>query len=167
MLNDLPTFIDPSQLAHSHHRLTGQVALAQMTRIHDRLSDIQGDVLIDWQFGIDDKHRTKIDGYIKTQFIMLCMRCMQPMSWTIDAKTALILLKDGQSSDDIPDDYEGISLTITPISLTSLIEDELILALPLVARHTVCPSNEYVLSENVTEPLTPSNPFHILSELKK
>jgi uncharacterized protein len=167
MLNDLPTFIDPAQLAHHHSRLKGHVTLAQMTRVHGSLSDIQGDVFIDWQFDMDRKYRITINGQIQTQLIMLCMRCMQPMPWTIDAKTTLILLNDGQSPDEIPDDYESISLTTTPTSLISLIEDELILALPLVARHTVCPSNEYLFSESITEPLTPPNPFHILSQLEK
>jgi uncharacterized protein len=172
-LGDLPTFIDPLQLARYCSHLTGRVALAQLLRVHDSLCDVRGDVSIDWYFAIDNQQRIIVDGYVQAQLPMICQRCRQLLEYAINAKVALIMLMSGQSEDDLPKGYEALTLTTTPISLISLLEDELILALPIVAKHMVCPSNEYlgpdnVVADLVVADLTPRhNPFEVLSQLRR
>ena len=105
---------------------------------------------------------------MQSEFSVLCQRCLQPMLWPIDTKMALIILnKKPNQHEELPVKYEVLTLTSTQVPLITLIEDELILALPIVVRHTVCPSNEYQLSDSLTEHnIFPNNPFHILSQLK-
>jgi len=166
MLKDLPTFIEPKQLAFQDTRLKGAVALAQMSRLHDSLYDSKGDVNIDWLFGLDDKQRPTIVGRVQAQLSLQCQRCLQAMPWAIDANVALMILKEGQTEDDLPVGYESLTLTKIPVSLTTLIEDELILALPIVVKHTVCPSNEFQMRESENNNNVQNNPFHVLSSLK-
>lgn len=167
MLKDLPTFIDPKLLAFQGCHLKGRVALAQMSRMADRLSDFKGDVEIDWLFALDEKQRATIQGSVQAQLSLQCQRCLQPMPMAIDAKVVLMILKEGQTEDELPEGYEALTLTKTPVSLITLIEDELILALPIVAKHTVCPSNEFEMSESELENNhLQNNPFHVLSSLK-
>ncbi|MEK8021990.1 MAG: YceD family protein [Candidatus Parabeggiatoa sp.] len=167
MLKELPTLIEPVGLAFQGKQLKGQVSLMQMSRLHDSLCEVGGEVYIDWLFTTDDKQRPTVIGSVQTLLKMICQRCLQPMQWPIDAKVALIILKNGQTEDELPVGYEALTLTSTQVSLITLIENELILALPIVARHTTCPSNEYQLAENFNKDLTyQNNPFHVLSELK-
>jgi len=165
MLKDLPTFIDPKHLAFQGARLKGAVALSHMSRLHESLYDSEGDVEIDWLFGLDDKQRPTIVGRVQAQLSLQCQRCLQAMPWVIDANVALMILKEGQTEDDLPVGYESLTLTKIPVSLITLIEDELILALPIVAKHTVCPSNEFQMRESENNNLQ-NNPFHVLSSLK-
>lgn len=168
MLKDLPSLIEPSLLAFQGCRLKGRVALTQMKRLCNSLCDVRGDVYIDWLFATDDKQRPIIEGSMQTQLSILCQRCLQPMHWPIDTKTALIILnKEPNQDDKLPVKYEVLTLTSTQVQLITIIEDELILALPIVAKHTVCPSNEYQLPDSLAEHNTFSNnPFHVLSQLK-
>ena len=66
---------------------------------------------------------------------------------------------------DLPVGYESLTLTKIPVSLTTLIEDELILALPIVVKHTDCPSHEFQMCETENNNIQ-NNPFHVLSSLK-
>ncbi|RKZ90636.1 MAG: hypothetical protein DRR19_09475 [Candidatus Parabeggiatoa sp. nov. 1] len=168
MLKSLPTWIFPKRLALARDNLKGHVALAQMERLHDSLCDVQGDAHIDWSFAMDDKQRPTISGSVHAQLPMLCQRCLQPMLWPVDKRVALVILThEPTENEELPAGYEANTLINTPNSLITLIEDELILALPIVAIHSICPSNEYQLQETLAEDLTfQNNPFYVLSKLK-
>lgn len=170
MLEELPVFIDPKRLSQENGHLKGKFALAQMERLHADLCEIKGNVYIDWSFAFDEHRHPTIQGRVQAQLSMYCQRCLQPMEWAIDAEVALVILAEGQEEEDLPTGYEVLTLTKTPVSLITLIEDELILALPLVAKHAVCPSNEYQLPETFSKSEKHNfqpNPFQVLSELKK
>jgi uncharacterized protein len=163
------TLIEPKELALKGCHLKGIVALAQTTRLHDKQCEVQEEAQIDWLFSIDEKQRPTIHGNLYAQLSIQCQRCLQPMPWLIDKKTALIILtneQDEQDDEEIPADYETIILTNTPVSLITLVEDELILALPIIAKHNECPFNEYQLPEHLNESFK-NNPFHVLSAFKK
>jgi len=164
MLKELPTLIEPLKLAQMGCHLKGQVALAQMTRLHDSLCDFQGDAEIDWLFTWDEKHRPTILGHLQAPLTIPCQRCLRPMQWSIDRSLALTFLTNKQD-EELPAGYEAIILTNTPIRLIALVEDEVILALPIIAKHDKCPSNEYQLPSNVNESFQ-NNPFHVLAALK-
>ena len=167
MLNDLPTFIDPLHLAKQGSSLQGSLAVAQMSRLHQSLCEVQGEVYIDWQFQTEQQWAT-ITGSIQTQLHMLCQRCLQPVGWSIHARVALVALPHGHSEEDLPEGFEVLTLTSHPIPLLTLVEDELILALPIVVRHSVCPSNEYQVTNTTTsEPAESYRPFQVLSQWKK
>jgi uncharacterized protein len=167
MLPELPQFIDLKQLALQNASLTGEVPLAQLRRLHDSLCEIRGTVRIDWSFAFDNKQRPTIQGSIQTQLLMCCQRCLQPMQWTVDTQIALVAFNsEPHANEEILPGYEVITLNRPLVSLSSLIEDEIILALPIVAKHDIC-SNEYQLPEETMVNNAVSNPFQILLKLKK
>jgi uncharacterized protein len=162
------TLIDPKHLAFQGYHLNERVGLAQLRRLHESLYEFKGEVEIDLQFAVDDQDRPTIVGRVMAHFPLLCQCCLQSMPWSIDASVALMILKDGQTEDDLPEGYDALTLTGTQISLITLIEDELILALPIVPKHSVCPPNEYQVRESELENsnLQKNNPFQVLSTLK-
>ncbi len=168
MFKELPAFIDPKRLAFQGTHLKGVVALTQMSLLGDMLCDIQGEAQIDWLFALDDKHRPTINGRVHAQITLLCQRCLKPMLYPVDVQVALLVLTEEQDYDDEPVGYEAITLNGTQVSLVKLIEDELILAIPIMAKHTICPSNDYQLDENISENNNIiNNHFQVLSTLKK
>ncbi|MDM8559279.1 YceD family protein [Candidatus Parabeggiatoa sp. HSG14] len=169
MLEYLPTLIDPRHLAFQGYKLKGRVMLAQMFRLHEYLCEgAKGEVEIDWLFATDEQKRPIIKGSMQTELPMLCQRCLQTMLWPIDIKVALMMLPKGQTENDLPKNYEALTLTSPAVPLITLIEDELILALPIMVLHTTCSSNKYQLPNNLVEEenIFPNNPFSILSKLK-
>jgi len=69
-----------------------------------------------------------------------CQRCLQPMTQTLHADRRLRFV-DGEDEAARLDEDSDDDVLALPASLDvpALIEDELILALPLVPRHEVCP----------------------------
>lgn len=168
MSRDLPTSIDPLRLAHERATLVGSLPLSQMERIQDSLCDNHGDVYIHWSFFQDDQRRAIIQGQIQTQLSLQCQRCLQPMNYPIDIATALVVVmqsEDVVEESELPAGYELLELLHTPISLLTLVEDELVLALPIVVMHEQCPANEFTDLHASGE--VKYNPFHILTQLKQ
>ncbi len=168
MLAELPLIIDPKSLALQGYLLKGEMALARLNRLSDSLCKNQGTAKIEWLFGFDDQQRPTIQGYVQAQLSMRCQRCLQPMQWPLDIQVALIILNyEPRPDEELPIGYEAITLINNQMSVPTLIEEEIILALPIVAKHKVCPTNEYQLSQQPIDNNTSPNPFHILSKLQK
>lgn len=166
MLQELPQFVDLRQLALQDTSLKGEVALAQLRRLHDSLCEVQGTVRIDWSLALDDKQHPTIQGSIQTQLLMRCQRCLQPMQWTVDSQVALVVFNsEPHANEELLPGYEVITLDKPQVSLLNLIEDEIILALPIVAKHDICITNEYQLPEKIANNIA-SNPFQVLLKLK-
>jgi uncharacterized protein len=166
MLQELPQFIDLKQLALKNANLKGEVALVQLQRLHDSLCEVQGTVRIDWSFAFDDKQHPTIQGSIQTQLLMRCQRCLRPMPWIVDSQIALVAFNsEPHANEELPPGYEVITLNRSRTLLLGLIEDEIILALPIVAKHDICITNEYQLPEKIANDVA-SNPFQVLLELK-
>ncbi|HHB92461.1 MAG TPA: hypothetical protein ENK59_04515 [Thioploca sp.] len=170
MLETLPEWIHSQHLAAKRHNLIGQVAVSKLSqRLCDNLYSRDGYVQINWQFILDNKKRPTIYGQIQAQLQMLCQRCLTPLTNTVNNEVALVIFTEEPSKyEKIPPNFESIILPNKPVSLFMLIENELILALPIVAKHEVCPTNEFQLKDEQTDDFIEQdeNPFNVLAKLK-
>ena len=97
---------------------------------------------------------------------LVCQRCLQPVGAALDFDRSFRFVADEKQAAAIDADIEEDVLVLSKnFDLVELIEDELLLALPLVPRHESCP-------QPLTGPADPPpfdervNPFDVLSELK-
>jgi len=106
--------------------------------------------------------------------VVLCQRCLTPFCWPVDARVTLEVvaceseLADGDAVlDDLAIAAPEKVLGSARFDLLAQIEDELILAVPHVTRHDVCPDptdDEADIGID-TAPARPS-PFAMLQGLK-
>jgi len=166
MAKDLPAFVDPTVLAEKGVVLQGYISLKKMTRLADSLLNTEGQVYVNWSFSLDDQERVLIQGSVQTKLPMQCQRCLEIMHLALDISVALMSLHPSQTEDNLLPNFEVLNIEHLPILLSALVEDELILALPLVAMHEHCSPIPYpsLKEESVDEKY---NPFQILSTLKK
>lgn len=69
-----------------------------------------------------------------------CQRCLQPMAQALHADRQLRFVDGEDEAARLDEDSDDDVLALpASLDLLALIEDELILALPLVPRHEVCP----------------------------
>jgi uncharacterized protein len=169
MSKDLPIHVNLLRLAQQQSYLKGHLALATMTRLQKSLCATEGSAYIEWQFAMDGQQRPLIQGRVQAQLLMQCQRCLQPFYWPVEASVALVALHPHQTEDDLPPGYEEMTLSIVPVRLAELVEDELILALPIVALHDHCPDHEYLLpnGEIANSEAVIDNPFKILLQTLK
>ncbi len=98
---------------------------------------------------------------------LVCQRCLQSVDTAVDAQRSFQFVADEALAAEIDADSEEDVLALSrTLSLIELIEDELLLALPLVPRHVTCP--QPLKPPDNTEPFEErANPFAVLGELKR
>jgi uncharacterized protein len=168
MAKDLPVFIDPVALAERGIVLRGTVPIKPMTRLAESLINNDGQAYIDWSFSLDDQHRLLIQGSVQAELPLECQRCLETVQLALDIPVAVMTLHANQTEEHLLPNFELLSLNTVPTLLSALVEDELILALPLVTMHEQCspPQYNYQVSEiDFTEERY--YPFQTLSKMKK
>ena len=71
---------------------------------------------------------------------LTCQRCLQPMTVELHVSPTLRFVRDEALAEQLDEDSEEDVLALSAaLDLHDLVEDELILALPLVPRHEHCP----------------------------
>jgi uncharacterized protein len=166
---NLPKYINPIQLAKESLHLEGNFAFTALPRLQAAVHNPAGRVDFSFDFGWQQEANQKIyfmQGVIHTQVELICQRCLQPVSVILDCNPLLLLVRAQQNMPEIPDNYEILELETESIALATLVEDELILNLPIAAYHEICPLNDYQLAENWQEFQQQNNPFRILHNLK-
>lgn len=131
----LPVHIDPLRMAEAGRLLEGGYDLAEMDRMHDVLLDNSGRVAVSLEFGIDAEGIRYMKGRLQTEVVLECQRCLQAMKASIDSNFALGLVRSVESAENLPSHYEPLMVESDALYLRDIIEDELLLALPLVAMH--------------------------------
>ena len=103
---------------------------------------------------------------------MECQRCLELFDLTLQVENRLQLVEteaeieaeeSGEDDPEAPDQVLGSSY----LDVLPLVEDELILALPYVPKHEVCPSLPRELDASEGGDTGRPSPFAVLAELKK
>lgn len=159
------------RLARQGATLEGAVSLASMHRLGEYLSGKPGDAVVVCQFGLGEGNIGYLRGRVQAQLAVNCQRCLESMPLHVDTEFAFGLVESEAQADRLGDQYEALLVGDEPLRLAELIEDELILALPIVALHdkTECPAADKLAA---TDPQVQhrdegANPFAVLKELKK
>jgi uncharacterized protein len=100
--------------------------------------------------------------------ILQCQRCLLPLDEAVHVDRHFRFVKDEEAAaalDDVIED-EVLALPKT-LNLRDLVEDEMLLALPLVPRHDVCPEAIPMQFGDVEEVEEKANPFASLAILRK
>lgn len=114
----------------------------------------------------DAEAKDWLQGSVHAQLRLQCERCQEWMEWPVDADISLCLVANEALAAELAEDVEYV-IAGDSLGLYDLIEDEIILALPLVARH---PQGTECGDSPRKGPLAESgerdNPFAILKTLK-
>lgn len=108
--------------------------------------------------------------WARADLSLQCQRCLAPVVQSLETERGFLFVADEATAEALDEDSEEDVLVISrDFDALSLVEDELILALPLVPRHDVCPQAlpHAVADEAFTEATTRPNPFAALAALKK
>ena len=168
----IPVTIDPYRTAQKRSSFDGILQLQNLTRLSEQLSNTDGDVAVIVHCGNDEQGLVYIEGEAQCTVQVRCERCGDEMTLNINSSFAYTPVKgDDSAQEEIPQRYDVIETDEHgEVNLLQLVEDELILALPLFPMHDEgqCDPNKLQMSwgEIEPEPEKP-NPFAILQELKK
>ena len=96
-----------------------------------------------------------------------CQRCLEPVVTALEVERSFRFVHGEESAAALDADSEDDVLALTrSLDLRELLEDELLLALPIVPRHDVCPEPLAVAADVELSDERP-NPFAALAALKR
>ncbi len=169
----LPASIDPIQLAERGARLTGTLPLKGMSRLAQNCLNDTGEVFVDLAFERGEGEEVLLmHGRLSVTLHVTCQRCLEGMDLTLETSPWFILARSEKRQDELGEESD-ILVADKPLSLSGLVEDELLLALPMVPMHELsqCPARAYVAAgtdsglKQAEEDR--KSPFSALSRLKK
>ena len=132
----LPKTIDPIRIAKQGAHLEGQLLLRQCERLQaicDQ-ADLKAEVTMD--LNIDHVARVPfIKGTIVTTVNQICQRCNGPMQHDLDISFALSPMASEAQSKNLSNRYDPLVVEDECVLVSEMIEDEILLALPMVSRH--------------------------------
>lgn len=166
----LPRTIDLAKFTEQRGHLEGVLALADMPRLQEMLrlkQNLLGKAKVTVDGGIDQQGLRYLKGRVIAEVSLQCQRCLQTMVRHLDIKFLLSPVNDDEEAAQLPQTYEALYLTQAEADLLTIIEDELLLALPLVPKHNAKDCAAAIRGiTNVGEEKRP-HPFAKLAELKK
>jgi uncharacterized protein len=180
--------VDAFALAKQGRALAGEVALVRLARLVEGLPEQQGRVHWDVQGSIGQgTSRTGvwIGGqsllhlHVRADLTLECQRCGALFTHPVDSHTVLQLVESEEDLDEEfaepnEEDEENFAVADHPdkvvgsrhFDLLAQVEDELILSVPYVPRHEVCPGAQASAGE-ASEPARRPSPFAVLGQLKR
>ncbi len=115
--------------------LRGWVALRRMERLARSLCDVQGRVDVELHFNRDAQGIPFVQGRVRARLTMICQRCLEPMEVRIERDLLLALVRSEAEAGRLPPKYEPLPITSASMAVAEIVEDELLLALPIVPLH--------------------------------
>lgn len=137
----LPKLIEPLRLVERGAVLQGKLKLQDMLRLSELLAEKTGDVQFQLQFEKDAQGLPCIYGRICCQLVLACQRCLRSLPYYFDLVVKLCPVLTDAAAGRLPEGYEPLIVAEEPMPLSEIIEDELLLNMPIVARHEQCPGD--------------------------
>ena len=133
-MDELPEYIYPARLAGQGRRLRGLMRLTNMARLAEWIDTRDGSVAVEAAFFDTEKGLHRVHGEVSGTLTVRCQRCMEPMELPVRSGLKLQFVEEA-SQIEPEDEYEIVRMTRGPTSFLEVIEDELILALPIAPMH--------------------------------
>ena len=138
----LPESVDAWRMVSARRSYAGSMAIAGLGRLTGLLASATGTVEYQLDFGRDELGSAYLAVRAKARVQLLCQRTLEPFGSTLAVQQHLGLIKDESEEAALPPGYEPL-LVDGPLRLADVIEDELLLAVPLVP---VAPGSEAALA---------------------
>ena len=164
-------------LASSGEPLIEHTPLQNLERLAQECIGLQPELMVDWQAmaelrtGAAGQMDTWLHLRATTAVPMICQRCMSAAQTPlqIDQWYRFVATEDiAMAQDDASE--EDLLVMAAQFDLLALLEDELLMALPLVPMHDECPILPAFSAGTIDVPadaLDKPNPFAALAQLKK
>ena len=173
--------LDVRRLAANGTELSGELAQASLARLVASVLPPLADepaAAVHWRLRGESRplagaaHQIRLHLSARTTVALSCQRCLHRMAEGLEFDRSFLFVRDEDEAARLDEEIdEDVLMLPRQLDGIELIEDELILALPLVPRHDVCP----LPLENPAAAVGPSaedtpareNPFAVLAQLKK
>ncbi|WP_435954232.1 23S rRNA accumulation protein YceD [Dryocola sp. BD626] len=167
----LPLTLDPVRTAQKRLDYQGIYTPEQVERVAEFVVSVDSDVECDMRFAIDDQRLAVLTGDAKVAVTLSCQRCGKPFAHHVYTQYCFSPIVKDEQAEALPEAYEPVQVNeFGEIDLLALVEDEIILSLPVVPVHDSehCEVSEAdMVFGKLPEEAEKPNPFAVLASLKR
>lgn len=170
-----PPILDIRQAAEAARRLSGQNKLSDFERLLAESQGLGAENALAWSAQVerrqDDTGQSAcwLRLTVEVSMPLICQRCLGRVDVAVQVEQEFRFVVNEEQAEQLDDESEEDLLVLSrEFDLAGLIEDEVLLALPLVPRHEVCPSKPVLSAADADfeSPQPSANPFAVLAGLK-
>lgn len=136
MSRDFPDWIDVDRAAHARRQFAGRARLEWLQRALDQLELPASEDEIEFEIRafVDDQAQPRLSVAIHGRVPMRCQRTLKRYWQPVDSRSEVAVVASESELARLPDALEPKLVPNGRVRLMELVEDELLLALPLVPR---------------------------------
>ncbi len=129
--------IDALRLTRNQETVSGKFPASQLARVADYLSGHEGGVDYRIEGGHDARHRPVIRCIINGYFDLACQRCLRPMRFSVSTDQQFVVVPSEAAMPAAEEEEDDVDFVVAAprLDVQALVEDEIILSLPLAPRH--------------------------------
>lgn len=165
----LPITIDPYKSAQRRLECEGIIEVLGMNRLLAACKPCSEHVHVKVNFDVDELGLVFISGKGSVSSTLICQRCTDDFELELAIDFLFSPVKNAEAAEELPSYYDAIELDENgEVNLRELVEDELLLAIPLIPRHKLkdCQSPADSVWGELPEEHDKPNPFDVLKKLK-
>jgi uncharacterized protein len=132
--------INSLAFAQNANSLQGELPIAGLTRLLDKLVDSTGSVSYRVVGQLGPRNRPQLLLQLNGVLSVCCQRCLDGIDYPIEVRSVLEFVNDEEdlTQEEIEDDSKDFLPAQSELDVAALIEDEIILDLPSAPRHESC-----------------------------
>ncbi|MBK7422662.1 MAG: DUF177 domain-containing protein [Propionivibrio sp.] len=148
--------INSLSFARETGSLQGDLPIASLTRIQDKLVDSAGCLSYRVVGGVGSRNRPQLMLQLDGVLSVCCQRCLEGIDYPLEVRSLLEFVddEDDLTQEEIEDDSRDFLPAQGEIDIVALIEDEIILNLPSAPRHESCALPETVQGTGKISPFS-------------
>lgn len=128
------TVLDAEVLAHGGLTWEGEFNGTRFARLQGVALSETPRVRVQLSFALLDQ-RPVVHGKLLTEFELVCQRCLGAMRYPVSEQFELMLISSNTELERVPELYEPWISNVQRLNVYELVEEQLLLALPLIAKH--------------------------------
>jgi len=168
VIKRLPKLVEARKLATARAHFNGFMEAADLPRLAQAAQTIDA-VEATLSFFINDENKRMLEGKVVAKVELECQRCLGGLLIELEAPVSLTMAWDDEQARALPKTSDPWIVGEGEEDLHFALEEELLLAMPVVSYHEHDCIDKSLLSSNDeidAEPALKANPFSVLEQLK-
>ncbi len=130
----IPLRVKASQAVTRREAFAGSVPLAKLPRLAASLAQSSGTLQVELQATRDGEGQDWLHGEIRGRLPLTCQRGLHAFDWNCDVALSLALVESEAEEEKLLKDTESYRVEDDELPLRDLVEEEVLLALPMMPR---------------------------------
>ena len=142
----IPETVDFVRQVELNRTIEGVYPLSKLLRLSEALLSTEGDITAKLAF-TNSVGFASLKGNVSAKVQLECQRCLAPVATELSGRFKFALLNSEEEFELLPEEFEPYLIEGDEQSIVELIEDELLLCMPMVTMHTD-DCSDYMMKQN-------------------